>query len=659
MGCKDSTNKMPTSIAWLVASFHATVFGCMAKDYGISIVTAAELTVQYNELKVLDRASLAIHEGSRIGLVGRNGSGKSTFLKILANVMEADSGTITRKRDLITGYLPQEFSLDPALTVYENIREGARYVLDWIHEFESLPAESHRHSDLEQRITTHEGWNLEQRIETAMSHLHTPAGDRSIKNLSGGELRRVVMARTIVARPDFMILDEPTNHLDPESVAWLEEFLSDFPGTFLLVTHDRHFLDSVCDGIVELANGVFYSYDGNYSRYLEAKSERLATEELTEHKRQSFLKRELEWVRRGPKAQTTKSKARWDRYDAINDKQAPVIEGEVDLILPPPPPLGNRIVDLTHVAAGVGDRILFRQFDFVFEAGMRIGVTGRNGVGKTTLLKTILNQLEPKEGSVKIGSLTKFNYVDQSRLQLNEERTVLQEVADGSEFVMWGNGKISLRAYLKRFLFTDDRISTRVKHLSGGERSRLLLARVLKNGGNFLILDEPTNDLDLNTLRILEEALEAFAGVVLVVSHDRYFLDRVCNGILAFEDNERITYSVGNYTYYTEKKKEREGLARSEATKKTGPKPGTQPKPVKSKLSWKDARELEGMEAAILVVELEIARVETIFADANFHKTQGPQAEELTKHLHQQQGFLATLFRRWEELEKLQSASAL
>lgn len=633
------------------------MWGYMANDNGISIVTAADLKVQFNDHIVLDRASLAIHEGSRIGLVGRNGSGKSTFLKILAGTFEADSGTVTRKRELITGYLPQEFSLDPALTVYENVREGARYVLDWIHDFENLPVASHRHSELEQRITTHEGWNLEQRIETAMSHLHTPAGNRSIKDLSGGELRRVVMARTLVARPDFMILDEPTNHLDPESVSWLEDFLRDFPGTFLLVTHDRHFLDSVCEGIVELANGVFYSYDGNYSRYLEAKAERQSTEELTEHKRQSFLRRELEWVRRGPKAQTTKSKARWDRFDAINDKQAPVTEGEVELVLPPPPPLGNRIVDLTNVTAGVGDRILFRQFDFVVEAGMRIGVTGRNGIGKTTLLKTILGQLEPKEGSVKIGSLTKFNYVDQSRLQLKEERTVLQEVADGTEFVVWGNGKLSLRAYLKRFLFTDDRISTKVKHLSGGERSRLLLARVLKNGGNFLILDEPTNDLDLNTLRVLEEALEAFAGVVLVVSHDRYFLDRVCNGILAFEGDERITYSVGNYTYYMEKKKERDGLSRSVPSSKPIIRQAAQPKPAKSKLSWKDTRELEGMEAAILVVETEIARVEGLFAESDFHKNYGTQATELTTHLQQQKGQLSSLFRRWEELEKLKTAT--
>ena len=632
----------------------------MAQDSTIAIVTATDLQVAYNDLVVLNRASLSIHEGDRLGMVGRNGAGKSTFLKILTNEMEPDAGSVTRKRDLITGYLSQNFSLDTTKTVYENIREGAKHVLDLIHEFETLPGHSHRHEYLEQRIQILDGWTLDTRIAQAMDHLHTPDGDRSIAGLSGGEQRRVAMARTVVGRPDFLILDEPTNHLDPDSVEWLEEFLSDFPGTFLLVTHDRHFLDSVCNGMAELANGQFYSYDGNYSDYLVAKSERQATEELVEHKRQMFLRRELEWVRRGPKAQTTKSKARWDRYDAVVAIDAPNVESDVELVLPPPPPLGNRIVELTNVGLQAGDKLLFEQFNFNFEAGMKIGVTGRNGMGKTSLLKSILGQMEPVSGSIKIGALTQFNYVDQGRMQLDDSKTVLEEVSDGSEFVIWGNGKLSLRAYLKRFLFTDDRITTRVRHLSGGERSRLLLARTLKKGGNFLILDEPTNDLDLNTLRVLEEALICFPGVVLVVSHDRYFLDRVCNGILAFEGDQRVTYHIGNYSYVVEKKKERAKalLVASRQNTPPAPKIVAAPKAApKRKLTWKDKTELESMEATIHKVEDEVKRIENLFAAPDFQKVYGAQTSALMAELAARKQEAAKLYTRWEELEEIRNES--
>ncbi|MDB6124949.1 MAG: transporter, partial [Pedosphaera sp.] len=526
----------------------------MSKEAPTAILTATDLEVSYNHQVVLKEASLAISEFDRIGMVGRNGSGKSTFLRIVAGLQEADAGTITRKRDLIVSYLPQEFALDPKLTVYENIREGARYILDLIHEFESLPAESKRHADLEERIVAHDGWGLDHRLKTAMSHLNVPDGERAIDTLSGGEKRRVAMCRTIVARPDLLILDEPTNHLDPESIEWVASFLEEFPGAFLLVTHDRYFLDRVASTIVELSNGKFYSYTGNYTEYLLSKAERQATEESVEHKRQMFLRRELDWVRRGPKARTTKSKSRLDHYYEVEAAAPPEIESEVELIIPPPPQLGNRVVELSNVGMERGGRMLFSGFDFTFENGMRIGVAGRNGLGKTTLLKAIIGDLPPTEGTVKIGPLTKFNYVDQGRIQLNEDKTVLDEISDGTEFVVFGEGKLSLRAYLKRFLFTDDRINTQVKYLSGGERSRLLLARILKNGGNFLILDEPTNDLDLPTLRILEEALLAFPGCLVVVSHDRYFLNRVCTGILAFEGDQRVNYSVGDYDYYLEKK---------------------------------------------------------------------------------------------------------
>jgi len=515
-----------------------------------TIVTATDLWVRYNEQIVLSGATLAIEEGDRIGLLGRNGCGKTTFLKVLAGLQSPTSGVVTRRRDLVISYLSQDFTLDPALNVYENIRSGAQHVIDLIAEFESLPHDSKRHEDLEQRIQSLDGWTLDRRIEIAIAHLNCPAGDRRIETLSGGEKRRVAICRAIVSQPDFLMLDEPTNHLDPESIEWIAEFLETFRGTFLVVTHDRYFLDRVTEEMVELSDGKFYWHEGNYTDYLLAKAERQAADATIEHKRQMFLKKELAWVRQGPRAQRSKQKNRFERYYQTAAQDGPTLEEEVELCIPPPLHLGNRVVELSNLGMDLGGQTLFRGFDFTFENAQRVGVAGRNGLGKTTLLRVIIGALKPTEGTVKIGQLTKFNYVDQSRLQLREERTALEEVSDGTEFVIFGNGQISVRSYLKRFLFADDRITTQVKYLSGGERSRLLLARVLKNGGNFLILDEPTNDLDLPTLRVLEEALIAFSGVVLVVSHDRYFLNRVCTDVLAFEGDGRIHHSVGDYDYY-------------------------------------------------------------------------------------------------------------
>src|ERR1051326_3069225 len=388
------------------------------------LVTASNLGVRYNEQVVLDNASLTIHEGERVGLVGRNGSGKSTFLKILAGQMPPDTGTVSVRRDLVISYLSQDFTLDESKNVYENIRDGAHHVLGLIAEFESLPGDSPKHESLETRIPGLDGWDLDNRIETAMSHLNSPDGERRIDTLSGGEKRRVAMCRAIVSRPDFLMLDEPTNHLDPEAIEWVAEFLEQFPGTFLVVTHDRYFLDRVTNQIVELANGTFVSYGGNYTDYLVTKAERQATEELVEHKRQMFLRRELEWVRRGPRAQRNKAKDRVERYFEVAAQKGPPIEEEVELIIPPPPQLGNRVVELTNLGMELGGRTLFRGFNFTFENGQRIGVAGRNGLGKSTLLKIIIGELQPSEGTVKTGQLTKFNYIDQGRLLLHEDRTV-------------------------------------------------------------------------------------------------------------------------------------------------------------------------------------------------------------------------------------------
>jgi ATP-binding cassette subfamily F protein uup len=630
-----------------------------------TIINATDITVRYSDRAILDVATLAIDEGQHIGLVGRNGCGKTTFLKLLTGLQSPDSGDITRRRDLVISYLSQDFTLDPTLDVRGNVRAGAQRTLDLVAEFESLPHDSKRHEELEHRIQTLEGWTVDSRIETAMSHLNCPAGDRDIATLSGGEKRRVALARAIVSRPDFLILDEPTNHLDPESIEWVAEFLQEFTGTFLVVTHDRYFLDRVVTRMVELCDGKFWWHDGNYTDYLLDKAERQAADATVEHKRQMFLRKELEWVRTGPRAQRKKAKNRFDRYDDVSAQDAKPIEEDMELVIPPPPQLGNRTVELANLGMRLGERSLFGGFNFVFENGKRIGVCGRNGLGKTTLLKAIIGQLEPTEGTVKIGPLTKFNYVDQARLQLNDERSVLDEASDGTEFVIWGDARISVRSYLKRFLFADDRIVTPVKKLSGGERSRLLLAKILKAGGNFLILDEPTNDLDLPTLRVLEEALIAFPGVVCVVSHDRYFLNRVCTDILAFEGDGKIHHSVGDYDYYVEKKERaaaaaaRESAAILSMNKGASPaKVTATPKPTKArKLSFKEQRELEGIEAQIQALEAEVARIEGLFADPEFFRKHAAQVNQLTDQLDATKVNIAKLYARWEALEAIKAAA--
>ncbi len=620
-----------------------------------SLLTAQDLFVRYNDQVVLNGASLSIHEGERIGLVGRNGSGKSTLLRILAGELEADSGTVARRRGLVCGYLPQEFALDEGLSVLENIRTGVQPLLDKIAEYENLPGHTARHEELERQIALEDGWSLDRRIALTMKALSCPPGEAEIGPLSGGEKRRVALCRALVSQPDILILDEPTNHLDTESIEWLIEFLTAYKGAFLVVTHDRYFLDRAAARIVELASGTFHSYEGNYTEYLLARAERMAAAETAEHKRQMFLQRELEWVRRSPEARRTKSKSRLDAYFEAAGQAPPELDREVDLIIPPAPQLGNRVVELLGVGMELGGKRLFSQVDFRFEAGQRIGITGRNGLGKTTLLKIILGQLEPQEGEVRIGQLTRFNYVDQGRLQLDDNQTVLDALGEGSDAVDFGGRKIPVRAYLKRFLFTDDRLITQVRALSGGERSRLLLARILKNGGNFLILDEPTNDLDLATLRILEEALLAFEGVVLVVSHDRYFLNRVCTGILAFEGEGQVAYSVGSFDYYREKQLRQAAPPPAPVVQKKAATPRRAERP--RKLSFNENRELEGMEEGILTLEARIEEIEKMFNDPEFHTKHGGDAVALHEEIETTRQTLEQRYARWEELEAIRIAS--
>ena len=622
------------------------------------MLDASELKVRFNDNEVLKSASLTIRDGDHLGMVGRNGCGKSTFLKILAGIAQADDGKVTPRSGLGIGYLPQGLDASDGVSVLDTIRDGAAHSFNLLDEYESLPADSNRQTELEQQIATADAWNIETRIETAMMHLNTPAADRLMGTLSGGEKRRVALCRAIVSNPDFLILDEPTNHLDTDSIEWMAQYLKKFRGAFLVATHDRYFLDETCNHIVELQAGRFHTHKGNYSDYLESNLARMENEQAIELKRKRFLRRELDWIRRGPKARTTKAKFRVDKFHSIKNTQGPDKELSMDLIIPPPGQLANRVVDLINVSLELGGRELIERFDFKFEASMRIGICGRNGLGKTSLLRIVLGQLAPTGGSQKTGVLTQFNYVDQERVQLDPEKTLLQEVAEGADTIPFGNGKLTIRAYLQRFGFDPKRINMKVKSLSGGEKSRLLLARILKHGGNFLIMDEPTNDLDLPTLRLLEEALLAFSGCVLVVSHDRYFLNRVCTGIIAFEGDGLVAYNEGDYEYYREKLAERKmRLAKRPVATQANAGSSHAPEAKPRKMTWKEKAELEGMEAAILKAEEAVARIESLFADPEFHSKHGAKTIELTSELETSKKQGAALYARWEELEAIRAAN--
>src|SRR5882724_8423454 len=591
---------------------HSTFGVPMAET--LVIASANNLSVKYGTQVVLDDATIAFTEGEHIGLVGRNSSGKSTFLQIAAGVAQADSGEFTRRRDLVTGYMPQVSGLDDAATVHANILSGAQRILDLVTE-----------------------------------------SDRVAGTLSGGEKRRVALCRALLARPDFLILDEPTNHLDTGSIEWLEDFLARYAGTCLFVTHDRYFLDRVPTRIVELSRGEFTSYDGNYTDYLLARVRQQAMEEMQEHKRQKFLKRELQWVRKAPRARRTKSVDRVERYFEMAAQEAPEAELDVELIIPTPPKLANRIIELRDVSVELGGRTLFQHVNLNLVAGERLGVVGRNGLGKSSLLKVILQELPAASGAVEIGARTQINYVDQNRLLLDDEKTVWEEVGSGGENVTLGEGSITLRAYLRRFLFSEERINTKISQLSGGERSRVLLAKILKRGGNVLMLDEPTNDLDLGTLRLLEEALVAFGGCVIVVSHDRYFLNRVCTSILAFESEGRVVYHVGNYDYYLEKRGAPGPVRDSYPTPAETAAEQTKSKDKPRKLKWKEEREWSSMEANILSAENEVSDLEATFAAPDFYAKPRSEIFELETQLKTARDKVAHLYARWQELELLQS----
>lgn len=631
------------------------------------MLSANELTLSYGNHRLLDGITLAVNEGEKVGLVGRNGTGKTSLLKILAGTERADTGDLSIRRGLRIGYLPQEFELDGSLTVLENIRNGAADLIDMIARYEAGEGSDAEHADLLHHIEAADGWNLDARIKSIVTALSAPPLDALVGPLSGGEKRRVALSRALVSQPDLLLLDEPTNHLDSESIRWLEDYLRSFPGAVIFVTHDRYFLDVIATRILELADGRCFSHEGNYTAYLESKAARQAIAEQTERRRQRFLRTELEWVRSGVKARGTKSRHRLDMFYQIEGLQAPPEEREMDLLLPPPAEIGNVAVELEGVGAMVVDeqgqeRWLFRNLTASLKPGQCTGIVGRNGAGKTTLLRLCMGTRQPDEGTVSIGKKAAFNYIDQARMQLNGNGTVLAEVVDHDETVFFGNQKLGARGYLRRFLFNDDRINEKVELLSGGERARLMLAKVLKRGGNIIVLDEPTNDLDLQSLRILEEALSDFDGASIVVSHDRYFLDRVCDQIIAFED-AGVHVQVGNYSYYLEKRREREQRDKAYIQAAKVEKPSANAAAAKTsakprKLGFKETRELEGMEEAILAAEEKVHTLDTTLNDPSFYITRSAEAPAMIAELETAKAEVARLYARWEELEAIKAAAS-
>ncbi len=519
---------------------------------------------------ILKDISLSFFPGAKIGLLGLNGSGKSTLLKIMAGVDKDFEGECTPMPDLRIGYLPQEPQLDPNLTVREAVQEGlgevfsAQQQLEAVYaayaepdaDFEALAAEQSR---LEAILTAQNGDNLSQQMEVAADALRLPEWDAQIQQLSGGEKRRVALCRLLLSKPDMLLLDEPTNHLDAESVEWLEQFLARFPGTVVAVTHDRYFLDNAAEWILELDRGHGIPWKGNYSSWLEQKEARLKQEESTESARQKSLKQELEWVRQNPKGRQAKSKARLARFEELSSQEYQKRNETQEIFIPIADRLGNEVIEFTNVSKGFNDRLLIDNLNFRIPPGAIVGIIGPNGAGKSTLFRMIMGKEQPDTGSIKIGETVKIAYVDQSRNALPDDQNVFQAISGGNDMLFVGKYEVPARAYLGRFNFKGPDQQKITGALSGGERGRLHLAKTLISGGNVLLLDEPSNDLDVETLRALENALLEFAGCVLVISHDRWFLDRIATHILAFEGDSQVTFFTGNYQEYEADKRQRLG----------------------------------------------------------------------------------------------------
>lgn len=529
-------------------------------------------TLPNNNKVILKDIYLSFFYGAKIGIIGLNGSGKSTLMKIIAGIETQYRGEVVWSPGYSVGYLEQEPQIDPSKTVIEVIREGVQETMDLLKEYEEvnmkfcepmsddeMAALIERQGELTEKIDHCNGWEVDSMLERAMDALNCPPSDASVSTLSGGERRRVALCRLLLRQPDVLLLDEPTNHLDTESIQWLEEHLKQYKGTVIAVTHDRYFLDNVAGWILELDRGEGIPWKGNYSSWLEQKSKRLQLEEKQESKRRKTLERELEWVRMAPKARQAKSKARLGAYEKLSAQDAKEKEAALEIYIPNGPRLGNKVIEFHDVSKAYGDKLLFEHLSFVLPPAGIVGVIGPNGAGKTTLFRMIMGLEAPDSGDIEIGETVKLSYVDQQHKSIDPEKTVYQTIAQDSDFVKLGRREVPARAYVSRFNFSGQDQEKLCGVLSGGERNRLHLALTLKDEGNVLLLDEPTNDVDVNTIRALEDGLENFAGCAVVISHDRWFLDRIATHILAFEGDGSVYFFEGDYTEYEENRKARLG----------------------------------------------------------------------------------------------------
>jgi ATP-binding cassette subfamily F protein uup len=590
-----------------------------------AVVTVQDLQKHYGDRRVLRGVSFAVHERDRIGMIGANGAGKSTLLKMMVHgasggtdpTLTPDEGVITWRKGLVLEYVAQE----PVLPLDEPVsvalaREG---------------------------VPDHE-------IQIVAAALQLPPLDKTIGVLSFGERRRVALARALLGKPEVLVLDEPTNHLDARTIEWLENRLASFPGALIVVTHDRYFLDKVATRIVEVDRGQAFTYEGDYEAFLLSQAERLSTEAESEYQRSSFVRREIDWIRRQPKARGVKAKARIDRYDAAV-AAAPLVDEKkgdtMTLQLPTGPRLGGTIVELTKVSRSLGGKTLFTDLTLVMKPGDRIGIVGPNGAGKTTLIRTILGIDPPDSGKVVRGSNTRPAYFEQSRGELRDELTVIEEVGDGYDYVELPGGRVHVRSFLRMLAFPDTLGDTKIGQLSGGERNRVQLARLLRRGGNLLVLDEPTNDLDLPTLGALEDGLIAFPGCALIVSHDRWFLDRVATGILAFEGDGNVTFYEGSYSFYVER---RPSAIKAAVAAKAEPKTERTKQVAPKKLTFKEKAELGGIEDVILAAEARVNELERTLEDPTTFKDRAPEVRTLIAQLDAARVEVTRLYARWEEL---------
>jgi ATP-binding cassette subfamily F protein uup len=640
-----------------------------------NVLNVQELHKAYGPRTLFDGVSFAIDEGEKVGFIGVNGSGKSTLFRIMSGLEGADAGTLAFQRGIRVGYLAQEPEFEPGATILSAAASGRPELMEAIGEYHDVAEKlSQGEGDAARLLTRQEqaaaridalgGWDYEHRMEAVLTKLGVEHWERPVEGLSGGEQKRVALARVLLQQPELLMLDEPTNHLDADTVLWLEEHLQEYPGAVMLITHDRYFLDRVVTRMIEVSVGELTAYPGGYTEYLEARAERMERMSVEEEKRKKLIQQELEWARRSPPARTGKAKARLGRADQLQaeqrEKRLPT-RTAVEIQTGDAPRLGRTVLNLHHVSKGYGPRTLVRDFSTILQAGERIGIIGPNGAGKTTLLRLIMGEEAPDGGEVERGKNTKIAYFDQRRSDVDPEKSIYEAAAE-QDWVTVGGQRTHLRSYLETFLFPPAQQRQKVSSLSGGERNRLLLAKLFLTDANLLILDEPTNDLDLVTLQVLESVLMDWAGCVLLVTHDRFFLDKVATGLIVFEGNGELRRHAGGYDLYRRLKEQREAeaAAAAQVTKKAAaaeaPKPAPADRP--RKLSWKEQRELEGMEAAILEAEGRKEALQARLADPALY-TQAPDvAAKVGAEFREATEQVDALYARWAELEEAASAAA-